>query len=148
MFKLRFFISVSAISKGILRSMPATLEFGRDNRVAITTITDPLDMRDMASIQQEFQQQVIPLEFSVYSILDITQLTKLPANMLSISLGTSKYGWDPKLGMILVVSTSAFITGMLTLVHNISARPIVMFKTTDEAWAELDLRLAAEANPA
>jgi len=128
--------------------MPVTLEYVRDNRVAITTITDPLDMRDMASIQQEFQQQVIPLEFSVYSILDITQLTKLPANMLSISLGTSKYGWDPKLGMILVVSTSAFITGMLTLVRNISARPIVIFKTLDEAWAELDLRLAAEANAA
>ena len=128
--------------------MPVTLEYVRDNRVAITTITDPLDMRDMASIQQEFQQQVIPLEFSVYSILDITQLTKLPANMLSISLGTSKYGWDPKLGMILVVSTSAFITGMLTLVRNISARPIVIFKTLDEVWAELDLRLAAEANAA
>src|SRR5450432_2866852 len=141
-------MTATVISKGIFRSMPVTLEFVRDNRIAVTTITDPLDMRDMASIQEEFRQKVIPLEFSVYSILDITRLTKLPANMLSISIGTSKNGWDPKLEMILVVSTSAFITGMLTLVRNISARPIVIFKTLDEAWAEVDLRLAAEANAA
>ena len=141
-------MTATVISKGIFRSMPVTLEFVRDNRIAVTTISDPLDMRDMASIQEEFRQKVIPLEFSVYSILDITRLTKLPANMLSISIGTSKNGWDPKLEMILVVSTSAFITGMLTLVRNISARPIVIFKTLDEAWAEVDLRLAAEANAA
>jgi len=124
--------------------MPVEVKIERDGRAILSTFLEPLDMQEIVEANDKSTRE--HLQFAtkpVHSIIDTTQIHKLPSNMLSNSMHLSRK-LHPMVGTMVVVTNNAFINAMSAILSKAPmGKKIVICQTVEEAWAIID-RLLAE----
>ena len=125
--------------------MPVEVKIERDGRAVLTTFLEPLDMHEIVEANDKSTRE--HLQFAtkpVHSIIDTTQIRKLPSNMLSNSLSMSRK-LHPMVGTMVVVSSNGFINAMSAILSKAPmGKKIVICQSLDEAWTIIDRLLAEE----
>src|SRR5260370_34482775 len=125
--------------------MPMTLELRYEGRVAFQIYSDPLDMREIMAYTERMDCEVFGrARLPVYAILDFTQVTRLPRNLLNIAISRMKRPHPMIRGAILVIDNILVHTLANVAIKVSQSSEVRECRTQDEAWQEIEYRLEAE----
>src|SRR5215831_3136643 len=127
--------------------MPVKVILLKEGRVSLTTYTDPLDMAEIADAGEQANTTFLEKATKpVHSIMDFSDVHRLPANILSRS-ATMARELHPMVGSMVIVTPNTFINLMAhALVRALPTRKILICPTLDEAWGIINKILADEKN--
>jgi hypothetical protein len=130
--------------------MPVTTELLQDNRVLVLTYTDPLMNADVLSGIEAFQGAYARATKPLHSINDVTQVTRMPPNLLSlIARAQDSPLRHPMAGMFVVVTKSSFVLALVSAASRLIPRSkIRAVESLDLAWSDINAALASENGPA
>src|SRR5438105_52679 len=125
--------------------MPITLELRCEGRVAFQIYSDPLDMREIMAHTERMDREVFdPARLPVYAILDFTQVTRLPRNLLNIAISRMKRPHRMSHGAILVIDNVLVHTLANVAIKVSQSSEVSVVRTQDEAWQAIEYLLEAE----
>jgi hypothetical protein len=128
--------------------MPVKTESLRDNRVLLLTYDDPLTAADVVIGFDAYKAVYAHATKPVHSISDVTLVTRMPSNLLSLVARPKDSPLrHPLAGLFIVVTQSSFILALVSAITRLVPRSkIRAVETIDLAWAEIEAVLAAEGN--
>jgi hypothetical protein len=129
--------------------MPVNTELLHDDRVLVLTYTDPLMNSDVLSGINAYQDTYAKATRPLHSINDVTQVTRMPPNLLSLIARTQDSPFRHSMaGIFVVVTNSPFVLTLASATARLIPRSkIRAVETLESAWAEINEVLAAEDTP-
>jgi hypothetical protein len=102
-------------------------------------------MREIIAHTEYMDHEIFsPAEKPVYSIMDFTGVTRLPSNLLDNAISRMKRPHPMSHGAILVID-NVFVRTIANIAISLSHTDQIMIcRTCDEAWREVDRLLEAE----
>jgi hypothetical protein len=126
--------------------MPADVQFLRNNRVALFEYQSPLTAQELLSVFDRFSAACARATQTIHSISDVSALSRLPGNVLSLLRATKTSPLNqPMAGNFVIVTRSTFIKTMVSATRRVMPRNTIhVVDTIDKAWAIIDQVLAEE----
>src|SRR5215813_6578658 len=120
-------------------AMTLHIEMARDNRVAVQTFSDPVDIPEVVEIVARLQRDYLDHATKpLHALVDFRRVTKLPSHMLSGVMGPMRKV-HPMSGAIVIVTEGAFMSLMAgVLARLVPQYRMYVCKTLDEAWRIID----------
>ncbi len=125
--------------------MTIEVELLRDGRVLLQRYSDPITLTEISANVKRVQAEIMDKATQpVHTIVDMTQVHKLPSNMLSGGVDSIK-AVHPMSGQIVIVSNNQFINVMANVFKRIVDKyKVTVVHTVDDAWVEIDRILTEE----
>jgi hypothetical protein len=126
--------------------MPATVEYLRDNRVALFKYQSPLTSGELLSVFQDYESVCRQATKPLHGIGDVTELKSLPSRVLSILRSDQKSPLQqPMAGSFVIVTRNAFIKAMVHATMRLMPQTkIHLVEDIDQAWEMIDQILDKE----
>jgi hypothetical protein len=130
--------------------VPVKTELLRDDRVLLLTYSDPLAAADVVTGIDTYKSIYAKATKPLHSINDVTQVTTMPSNLLSLVARTKDSPLrHPRAGVFVVVTQSPFVLALMSATTRLLPRTKIRgVETLDLAWAEIDAALASEPDSA
>ena len=117
--------------------MPVHLHLSDNRRYLIYEISEPLTMDELIKAYEQEREYRDALPYTVHSIVDMSQLRRIPANWLTAKAGPGLK--HPRSGEMLIVGVSVGIRMIMDMLFKITGYKRMRFFTTR---AEADTYMA------
>jgi len=125
--------------------MPISYEILREGRVVLFTYPSAFTMAEVTAAIDSFQQEVLENATNkVHTISDVSAVTQIPPNVLSLSVGMIKKT-PTGIGTMIIVTPQNFINSFANMLTRLfPLQKVVIRSTVTEALQEADRLIAAE----
>lgn len=123
--------------------MPIQIELVRENRVVLQTYSEPLNSGEMNGLRNKMESVILSSAIGkLHIIADFRDIQNLPGTILTSGSAMLRKAHS-NTGQIVCITSSAFVNAMAHILAKLSPRQqIVVVKTLDEAYKEIDALLA------
>ena len=127
--------------------MPITSEVLREGRVVLFTYPKAFTMAEVNAIYEGFEREILAKATrKVHTIADLSAVTEIPPNVLSLSVGMTKKS-HPGIGTIFIVTPQRFINSLAGLLTKLVPNQKVLIReSVEEALKEADRLIASEVS--
>src|SRR5260221_4408533 len=127
--------------------MPINTQLLREGRIILQRYDDPLNLKEVSELAKKIDSDILDNAAKpVHTISDARGLTKLPTNVLSASKLPFNHTVHPMAGNNVVVINNSCLGAIAELFSRlVPQHKLIMCKTMEAGWAEIDRILAEEA---